>query len=319
MTEPTQNSRVSGGKKENFARSKDSDLFAILVDRPLEERQQSTASQTVPQDVASLIETANRLRSINLPPAQTAFRVVLRGKLLTHMANTPVPVSAWDNFLNTISSQMRVMSGRTLRLAAAAVTVLAIALTSTGTAYAAQSALPGDLLYGVKTGMESLQLAITPAEDDAELHLAFADRRLAEIEALAAQNRFDDIAIATQALTDQLGLATGDVDPEDVREHSSNAVNALLAVYERVPAQARQAIEAALLKIAERQGIEVELPEVNETPVTPNSNKPGEKPNQKPNNQPNENAQKTNVPPGLEKKTNEPPGVLKKTPEPKAP
>jgi hypothetical protein len=51
-----------------------------------------------------------------------------------------------------------------------------------GTAYAAQSSLPGDVLYPVKTGIENLQMAATfgPAAK-ARLHVKLAQRRIDEV------------------------------------------------------------------------------------------------------------------------------------------
>jgi hypothetical protein len=74
------------------------------------------------------------------------------------------------------------------RATAIAVTVaLAISLAGTGTAYAAQSSLPGDTFYSVKLVIEQLQRIIT--FDDArevELELKYADTRLDELEELVS-------------------------------------------------------------------------------------------------------------------------------------
>jgi hypothetical protein len=55
-----------------------------------------------------------------------------------------------------------------------------------GTAYAAQSSLPGDLLYPVKTGVEDVRLLVAPdSPAKAELNLEFALTRLVEMSELA--------------------------------------------------------------------------------------------------------------------------------------
>lgn len=67
------------------------------------------------------------------------------------------------------------------------------------TAYASQSALPGDALYGVKTGVEQTRVSLArDAADKANLNLAFAERRLDEIARLIANGRYKDIAQAVQ-------------------------------------------------------------------------------------------------------------------------
>lgn len=67
------------------------------------------------------------------------------------------------------------------------------------TAYAAQSALPGDALYSLKTSIEQAQVRLAAdAAKIAELHLEFAERRLVEISGLIAEGRYGDIDRATQ-------------------------------------------------------------------------------------------------------------------------
>ena len=68
------------------------------------------------------------------------------------------------------------------------VLVLALALGGTGgTVYAAQGALPTDTLYGVKLWSEDVRLGLTAApQDQANLLLEFAQRRVQEITALSA-------------------------------------------------------------------------------------------------------------------------------------
>ena len=67
------------------------------------------------------------------------------------------------------------------------------------TAYASQSALPGDALYSVKTGVEQTQVSLAgDAAEKARLNLAFAERRLDEIARLIENGRYADIAQAVQ-------------------------------------------------------------------------------------------------------------------------
>jgi hypothetical protein len=83
-----------------------------------------------------------------------------------------------------------------LRMASAWVGVLVAVILCLGTAstvLAAESALPGDRLYGLKTAVEDVRLAVTPAEGDVSLHARFAGRRLGEIEALVAASRLADV------------------------------------------------------------------------------------------------------------------------------
>ena len=73
------------------------------------------------------------------------------------------------------------------RFAAIAVVLLVALSTVGGTVYAAQASGPEDLLYGVKTLTEDVQIGLeTNPEERLDLITLFASRRLAEIEAQAA-------------------------------------------------------------------------------------------------------------------------------------
>jgi len=62
------------------------------------------------------------------------------------------------------------------------------------TAAVASNALPGDPLYGVKTGMEQTRLQLTKREmKKVELNLAYAQKRLDEISSLIAQGRLSNV------------------------------------------------------------------------------------------------------------------------------
>ena len=62
-----------------------------------------------------------------------------------------------------------------------------------GTAYAATGALPGDLLYGIKTGVNEPALGALSlsVESKIKFHSDVAQTRLEEAEVLASQNRLD--------------------------------------------------------------------------------------------------------------------------------
>ena len=87
------------------------------------------------------------------------------------------------------------------------------------TAFAAQTSLPGDTLYPVKTGLEQTQVRLSRnAYEQAQLHLRFAERRLNEIAELIKAGRYEDVKIASaefeyyvqQALNTLQVVMTGD-------------------------------------------------------------------------------------------------------------
>jgi hypothetical protein len=83
--------------------------------------------------------------------------------------------------------------------AAAIITILVLLFGGVGaTAFAAQSALPGDALYSVKTSLEQTRVILArDAYDQAQLHLAFAQRRLDEMAELVRQGRYSDVEMAS--------------------------------------------------------------------------------------------------------------------------
>ncbi len=108
-----------------------------------------------------------------------------------------------------------------LSVRAAAVVLLAFIVLSTGTVsvYAAQSSLPGDVLYPVKVGVEKIQVAVAAnPEDKAYLHLKLAQRRIDEVATQASLNRSPDFSgLATlSAQTDAALYEIEKTSPDDI-------------------------------------------------------------------------------------------------------
>ncbi|MGI6381336.1 MAG: DUF5667 domain-containing protein [Anaerolineae bacterium] len=96
---------------------------------------------------------------------------------------------------------IRMPLGRTWRLAITVVTVLALLLGGTSVGVAAQDQIPGDPLYPVKTGLEEGRalVTITPPSR-VRLGVDYADRRVVELDALVAAERWPGVPIATDGL-----------------------------------------------------------------------------------------------------------------------
>jgi hypothetical protein len=92
--------------------------------------------------------------------------------------------------------------------------ILGFLLGGTGmTALAAQSALPGDALYPVKTSLERTRISLArDAADRAQLQMTFAEQRLIEIGALISEGRFGNITTATQEFENHIRLALAEID-----------------------------------------------------------------------------------------------------------
>jgi hypothetical protein len=77
--------------------------------------------------------------------------------------------------------------------------LLALIVAMTTVVGASADALPGSALYPVKLAAEDAWLWLTPARSEPRLHLQLARRRLAEIETLAAEGRFEEQVFADMA------------------------------------------------------------------------------------------------------------------------
>ena len=144
---------------------------------------------------------------------------------------------------------------------------------ASATAYAAQSALPGDALYPVKTSLEQTQISLAnDAYNQAQLNLEFAQRRLNEIKELLSQGRTNDIDFASSEfefyiqeamIASQLVQST---DPERGAELNSlvslallDYASALRTVLIDAPDSVKPVVERALLASQDAAGDEVEI------------------------------------------------------------
>jgi len=108
-----------------------------------------------------------------------------------------------------------------LKAATVAIGVLAaVVVAGAGTVFASQRTVPGDALYPVKTGVESVQLALTPGhEAKASLHLKLAERRVDEAAREAKTEHGPSAALPT-SVGHQLDAAIGEIgkaDPQKVK------------------------------------------------------------------------------------------------------
>ncbi len=113
--------------------------------------------------------------------------------------------------------------------------VLAVVVGGGGAVYAAQDALPGDALYPVKEMVENAQLLVADPVEDVQLHVQFAERRLAEAQALMAQGR-TDLALEAMAQAEAHWQAALEL-AEQVRAQRPDAWPEVAAQAERLAQQ----------------------------------------------------------------------------------
>jgi hypothetical protein len=129
--------------------------------------------------------------------------------------------------------------------------------TMTGVASAADSAVPGDLLYPIDRSIEDLQLSLAhQPEEQVALLLAFADERLQEVEQLNLPETEQQMEIALEAyeqtISDlaQVIASDGGIDQEALAEMRDQALSVheqrLLVVRQEAPEQAWPGLDRAI-------------------------------------------------------------------------
>lgn len=131
--------------------------------------------------------TIGKSASVFLPAEE---KRAMRNAILAAMREMPVREQAPSRLL-TQSARKEKRSNIILTIKNMIAGIIIAALLGGGVSFAAEGALPGDLLYPVKTSINEevrSTLAIS-AESKAELHAKFAERRLEEAERLASSGR----------------------------------------------------------------------------------------------------------------------------------
>jgi hypothetical protein len=134
----------------------------------------------------------------------------------------PKPAIGWFGFRTwpSIFNQLREFSANSIVMPAIlAGLILVIVLVvflfgSVGmTVYAANSSLPGDALYPLKTAIESIRVGLTadPA-NQARMYTEFAGRRLSEIQSLIVEGRYNYIAQASNGFERDIQRAVSTIE-----------------------------------------------------------------------------------------------------------
>jgi hypothetical protein len=151
--------------------------------------------------------------NIDEPPAfslDPAYKQSARAQLLQRIRTAkPVkPSRSWANIFNFGLPPQLVWARAAV---AVVIGIIIVSLLGGGTAYAAQSSLPGEILYPVKTGTEEFRLWMArDTTDKAELNMAFAQTRLVELNQLAAKNS-SQAELAVQGYRSNLWAAEGNL------------------------------------------------------------------------------------------------------------
>lgn len=192
-------------------------------------------------------DLALRVRASLAPPAPSAaFTASARRRLLQRLPR------------GFVKPQARPAFGVVRRLAFAVASVLvAFALGTAGVAYAAQDAIPGDVLYGVKRGIESARWSLTKdSRSQAALLSDLAAERMREVQGLAYAGReallaptlddYEQTLDQLQTVADTLPSGARDQVLAQAATRVQQHQQVLERLLEQVPSQAQAAIEQAI-------------------------------------------------------------------------
>jgi len=135
-------------------------------------------------ELIALLRLSVDLGALEAPAADPAFRLRARNRMLAAAAHRR-QARRWN--------PLAILPRPVIRVAYAGALAALLIVGGLTAAAASSNSLPGDLLYGVKLGVERAQLATTfDSAARARLQLQFADVRLAEAQRLFAQGRVKD-------------------------------------------------------------------------------------------------------------------------------
>jgi len=178
-------------------------------------------------ELEPLLRLALEIEKLPSVSPSKVFKARARANVVEYAYDHPARRSRWQWLTNNLVQPGWARAG----VIALAILVV-LAGSGTGTAYAAQSSLPGDLLYPVKIATESWREWIeSDAAEDTSLQLEFAGRRIEEMERIVEKSSPDiNIAVAgyenniDKALI-YLNEAPADNLPEDVAMAISEQLN----------------------------------------------------------------------------------------------
>jgi hypothetical protein len=219
------------------------ELDALLEGRLAPEDASASTARLL--SVATAVLERDPLPTVELGADRKA---AMRQQLLADIAALPVPVA--ERTREALAPGCVVPPPRP-RVAVAS-TMAASMVGTTGVAVAAQEALPGDALYGVKKATESLRLSLAGDHVSAgRLELRFAEERLEEVIAGSQDQRVasvrrpdrrarrDGRALALRRRAALVRVAERDDRPElleEVADFTDRQAEALAAAYADLPA-----------------------------------------------------------------------------------
>lgn len=116
------------------------------------------------------------------------------------------------------------------------------------TVFAAQSSLPGDNLYPIKTASEEALLTLSPSSLKGKVALIVSDRRAEEIKKLNEEGKDNEVSNAAIKYKESVGRLRkiDHLSNPEVKEHLSKNKEVLNGLLDKVPEETRPAIQNAI-------------------------------------------------------------------------
>ena len=178
-------------------------------------------------ELEPLLRAAKQAQTIERPRLAPEARARVEARLLAAAESSPPIQPAWTSRPTIALIWRWAAIGLAFLFACAC-------LLGTGLVTIARGALPGSQLYPVKLATEDARLWLAPTQNEAALHLQFAQQRLDEIQALAERGRFD-VTVLT-ALTEETAAALDSIEtlPPEAAEPVLQDVLRVTAEQQRV-------------------------------------------------------------------------------------
>jgi hypothetical protein len=243
------------------------ELDALLDGRLAPE--DATAASRRLASVATTVLDRDPLPAVELGAERKA---AIRQQLLADIAALPAPVT--ERAREALLPRMRRATNQA-RVAVAS-TMAASMVGTTGVAVAAQEALPGDALYGIKKATESLRLSLAGDHVAAgRLELRFAEERLEEVVAGSQDQRVPSSEALIDALVemdvrslsgaeDLIRVGERDDRPElfeEVADFTERQASALANAYDGLPSDVKPHAEDSL-SVLRRIRVELLIPAI---------------------------------------------------------
>jgi hypothetical protein len=202
-------------------------------------------------ELKPLLESMFSMRQAMVRPIREERRLEARRQFLQAAANRSWKASQQDAGRRETPSILLRPLWSTLAPAAVAAALFVIALIPV-MSLTSVSALPGDWNYGFKRSAERVRLALTlNAGDRLNLELAFHDRRLGEIERLAADGRLTDASLVHQFADESSALvqavsANPQLGPSEALKVAEQTQAQVLALNDKVAPLASASIKPAV-------------------------------------------------------------------------